>query len=60
MTPRKFLRLPINAIPSTPIKKAMALEVKIPAIILVIIAAELRCTTLNNTLVLMYLIRLFN
>jgi hypothetical protein len=46
--------------PSTPIKKAIALDVKIPAIILVMIVAELRCATLNNTLALMYLIKLFN
>ena len=60
MALKKFLRLPINAMPSTPIKKAIALDVRMPAIILVTIVAEFKCATLNNTLVLMYLIKFFN
>jgi hypothetical protein len=47
---KKLRKFPIRAIPSTPIKMAIALEVKIPAIILVTIVAELRCATLNSTL----------
>lgn len=38
----------------------MAFDVRIPAIILVTMVAELRCATLNNTLVLMYFIKFFN
>lgn len=43
---------PISAKPSTPIKIAIALEVTIPAKILVMIVAEFKWATLNKTFVL--------
>jgi hypothetical protein len=57
---RKFLKLPISAKPSAPIKCAMALEVNKPPVILVISETEFNEATLNNTLLFIYLINLFN
>ena len=50
---KKFRIFPINANPSTPIKIAIALEVTIPANILVIIVAEFKWATLNKTFAFM-------
>ena len=53
MEPRKFLRLPTNAIPSGPMKIAMALEVKKPEIILVKTEAVFKEATFISTLLFM-------
>ena len=47
---KKFRRFPIRAIPSAPTKRAMAFEVKNPAIILVATEAEFNEATLIKTL----------
>ena len=46
---KKFRKLPISANPSAPIKMAMALEVKIPAIIFIKTEVEFRDATLIKT-----------
>lgn len=47
---KKSRKFPIKAIPSAPMKYAMALEVRKPVIILVKTAAEFNEATLNKTL----------
>ena len=49
----KFLKLPINAKPSAPIKIAIAFEVKIPAIILVNKETVCKDVTLTKTFLFM-------
>ena len=49
----KFLKLPIKAIPSGPIKMAIALEVKKPDIILTKTEVEFKEATLISTLLFM-------
>lgn len=50
---KKFLKFPINAIPSGPIKMAMAFDVKNPEIILTKTEAEFKDATLIRTLLFM-------
>jgi len=47
---RKFLKFPMRAIPSAPIKIAMAFEVKNPAKILIATETEFKDATFNRTL----------
>jgi hypothetical protein len=46
---KKLRRFPIRAMPSGPIKMAMNLEIRIPAIILTLIFAVLRLAALTKT-----------
>lgn len=56
----KFRMFPIRAIPSTPIKTAIALDVIMPAKILTPIFTVLSWATFTRTKLLIYLIRSFN
>ena len=57
---KKFRKFPIKAKPSAPTNKAMALEVKNPAIILVKTDAEFNEATFTSTLLFIYLSNVFN
>lgn len=50
---RKFLKFPMRAIPSAPMKMAIALEVKNPAKILMATETEFKDATFNRTLLFM-------
>ena len=50
---RKFLTFPMRAIPSAPIKIAMALDVKNPAKILMATETEFKDATFSRTLLFM-------
>ena len=49
---KKFLKLPIRAIPSGPTKMAINLEMRIPATILIVMLAVIRLAALINTTLL--------
>jgi hypothetical protein len=49
MALKKFLRLPIRAMPSGPIYTAMNLDIKIPAIILTLILAVFKVAAFTRT-----------
>lgn len=51
---KKFLKFPISAIPSGPIKIAIAFEVKNPEIILTTTVAEFNEATLKSIFLFMY------